>query len=140
MRHHVVRSIVGAHGEGNKQHADFVAHRLQSTAVAFHAPIKMNKIHLPGNRHKNRNKGKHVNSTKEDKHLLKQLYMTMHVRERNNDRLLEVENADCPPSLSKYGVLRSGQKSELLPCVKVDCPSDFDEADAQLIDLIWCIF
>ena len=139
MRHHVVRGIVGAHGEGNKQHADFVAHRLPSTAVAFHAPIKINKIHLPGNRHKYRNKSKHVNSTKEDKHLLKQLCMTMHVRERNNDCLLEVENADCPPSLSKYGVLRSGQKSELLSCVEVDCPSDFDEADAQLIDLIWLI-
>ena len=111
-----------------------VAHRLQSTAVAFHAPIKMNKIHLPGNRHKYRNKSKHVNCTKEDKHLLKQLYMTMPVRERNNDRLFEVENADCPPSLSKHGVLRSGQKSWLLSCVEVDCPSDFDEADAKLID------
>ena len=111
-----------------------VAHRLQSTAVAFHAPIKMYKIHLPGNRHKYRNKSKHVNSTKEDKHLLKQLYMTMHVRERNNDRVFEVENADCPPSLSKHGVLGSGQKSELLSCVEVDCPSDFDEPDAKLID------
>ena len=60
--------------------------------------------------------------------------MTMHVRERNNDRLFEVENADCPPSLSKHGVLRSGQKSWLLSCVEVDCPSDFDEADAKLID------
>ena len=75
-----------------------------------------------------------MNSPKEDKHLLKQLYMTMHVRERNNDRLFEVENADCPPSLSKHGVLRSGQKSELLSCVEVDCPSDFDEPDAKLID------
>ena len=113
-----------------------VAHRLQSTAVAFHAPIKMYKIHLPGNRHKYRNKSKHVNSTKEDKHLLTQLYMPMHVRERNNDRLFEVENADCPPSLyiSKHGVLRSGQNSELLSCVEVDCPSDFDEPDAKLID------
>ena len=71
------------------------------------------KIHLPGNRHKYRNKSKHVNSTKEDKHFntKKHLYMTMHVRERNNDRLFEVENADCPPSLSKHGILRSGQKS-----------------------------
>ena len=60
--------------------------------------------------------------------------MTMHVRERNNDRLFEVENADCPPSLSKHGVLRSSQKSGLLSCVEVDCPSDFDEADAKLID------
>ena len=111
-----------------------VAHRLPFTAVAFHAPIKMNKIHLHGNRHKYRNKSKQVNSTKEGKHLLGQLYMTMHVRERNSDRLFEVEIADCPPSLYKHGVLRSGQKSELLSCVEVDCPSDFDEPDAKLID------
>ena len=103
----VARSIMGAYGEGKKQHADFVEHRLESTAVAFHAPIKMNKIHLPGNRHKNRNKSKHVDSTKEDMHLLGQRYMTMHVSEGNSDRLFEVEKADCPPSLSKHGVLRS---------------------------------
>ena len=93
--------------------------------------IKMNKIHLPSNRHKNRNK---QDSTKEDMHLLRQLYMTMHVRERNSDRLFEVENADCPPSLSKHGALRSGQKSDLLSCLEVDYLSDFDEADAKLID------
>ena len=134
MPDNVTRSIMGAHGEGNTQYADFVAHRLQSTAVAFHAPIKMNKIHLSGNRHKYRNKCKHVNSTKADMHLLRQLYMTMHVRERNSDRLFEVENADCPPSLSKHGGLRSDQKSDLLSCLEVERPSDFDEADAKLID------
>ena len=63
-----------------------------------------------------------------------QLYMTLDVREGNSDRLFEVENVDCPPSLSKHGVLRSGQKSYLLSCLEVDCPSDFDEADAKLID------
>ena len=65
----------------------------------------------------------------------------MHVRERNSDRLFEVENADCPQSLSKHGVLRSDQKSDLLSCMEVECPSEFDEADAKLIDgaHIWCI-
>ena len=67
-------------------------------------------------------------------HLLGQLYMTMHVREGNSGRLFEVDNADCPPSLSKHDVIRSGQKSDLLPCMEVDCPSDFDEADTKLID------
>ena len=74
MPDNVARSIMGAHGEGKKQHDDFVVHRLQCTAVAFHAPIKMKKIHLPGNRHKNRNKSKYVHNTKEDMHLLGQLY------------------------------------------------------------------
>ena len=134
MPNNVARSIMGAVGEGKKQHANFVAHHLQSTAVAFHAPIKMTKIHLPGNRHKNRNKSKHVDSTKEDMHLLRQLCMTLHVRGGDSDRLFEVENAECQPSLSKHGVLRSGQKSDLLSCLEVDYPSDFDEADAKLID------
>ena len=75
-----------------------------------------------------------MNSTKEDKHLLRQLYITMHVRERNSDRLFEVENADCPPSLSKHGGLKSDQKSDVISCLEVECPSDFDEADAKLID------
>ena len=134
MPNNVASNIMGAHGEGTKQHADFVGHRLQSTAVAFHAPIKMNKIHLPGNRHKNRNKSKHVDSTKEDMHLLAQLHMTLHVRDGNRDRPFEVENVDCPPSLSKHGVPRSGQKPDLLSCLEVDCTSDFDEADAKRID------
>ena len=73
MPDNIARSIMGAHGDGKKQHADFVAHRMQSTAVAFHAPIKINKIHLPGNRHKNRNKIKQVDITKEDMPLLGQL-------------------------------------------------------------------
>ena len=58
----------------------------------------------------------------------------MCVRERNSDRLFEVENADCPPSLSKRGMLRSDQKSDLLSCLEVECPSDIEEADAKLID------
>ena len=134
MPNNVARSIMGAHADRKKQHADFVAHRLHSTAVAFHASIKITKIHLPGNRHKKRNKSKHVDSTKEDMHLLGQLCMTLHVREENSDRLFEVENADCPPCLSKHGVLRNSQKSDLLSCLEVDYPSDFDEADATLID------
>ena len=134
MPDHVARSIMSAHGAGKKQHADFGEHRLESTAVAFHAPINMNNIHLPGKRHKNRNKSKHVDSTKEDMHLLGQLYLTIHAMEGNSDRLFEVENADCPPSLSKHGGIRSGQKSDWLSCLEVDCPSDFDEADAKPID------
>ena len=58
----------------------------------------------------------------------------MCVRERNSDRLFEVENAHCPPSISKHGILRSDQKSDLLSCLEVECPSDFEEADAKLID------
>ena len=59
--------------------------------------------------------------------------MTMHVREGNSDRMFEVDNADCPSSLSEHGVLRSGQNSDLLSSLEVYCPSDCDEADGKLI-------
>ena len=60
--------------------------------------------------------------------------MTMHVREGSSDGMFEVENVDCPPSLSEHGVLRNGQKSDLLSCLEIYSPSDFDEADGKLID------
>ena len=60
--------------------------------------------------------------------------MPVHFTEMNSDRLFEVENADCPPFLSKHGVLTSGQKSDLIHCLEVDCLSSFDEADAKSID------
>ncbi len=93
----------------------------------------MNKIHLPSIRHK-KIKKKRVDSTKEDLHLLGQLYIALQSREGNTDRLFEVENADAPPSLSKNGTLRSGQKSDLVTCLETDTPSEFVEADAVLID------
>ena len=67
-------------------------------------------------------------------HLLGQLCMTMDVREGSSDRMFEVENVDCLPSLSEHGILRNGQKSDLLSCLEIYCPSDFDEADGKLID------
>ena len=67
--------------------------------------------------------------------------MTVHVREGSSDRMFEVENADCPSSLSEHGVLRSSQKSDLLYCLEVYCPSDFDEAGGKLMMVpIWCMF
>ena len=74
------------------------------------------------------------NSFDEDSHEVVIIDTKMHVRERNIDRLFEVGNADCPPSLSQHDVLRRDQKSDLLSCLEVECPSDFDETDAKLID------
>ena len=108
MPDNVARSIMDAHGEGKTQHADFVEHRLQSAAVAFHEPIKMNKINLPGNRHKNLNKSKHVDSTKEDIHLLGQLYR----QSKSNDQteggagirqgMRHGGNGKCPRNWNSY--------------------------------------
>ena len=134
MTDNVACIIMSAHGEGQKQRADFVAHLMLSTAFAFHTLSNMNKLHLPGNRHNKRNKSRYVNSTKKDMHLIGQLYTIVYIRKGTSYRLFEVDNSVCPLSLSKHGILRNGQKSDLLPCWEVDCLSDVDEADAKLFD------
>ena len=64
----------------------------------------------------------------------KELYTIVYVWQGTSYRLFEVENSDCPPSLSKHGILRNGQKSDLQPCWEEYCTSDVHEADAILID------
>ena len=77
-------------------------------------------------------RSKRFDSTKDDMHLLGQLYISLQVREGNADILFEVENTDVPPSLSNHGNLRSGQKSDLVSFLET---SDFDEADVKCIDV-----
>ena len=67
-------------------------------------------------------------------HLLGQFYISLQVSEGNAYSLFEVENTDVPPSLSKHGNLRSGQKLDLVSCLETDSTSKFDEADVKLID------
>ncbi len=133
MSESVAQSIMCAHVEGKKQHSAFVKERLESITVSFHEPIKMNKILLPSNPYKKQRAIKRIDSTKNDLHLLRQLYISLQVREGNADRLFEVENTDVPPSLSKHGKI-SGQKSDLVSCLEADSSSDFNEADVKLID------
>ena len=107
---------------------------MKSQAVSFHELIKKKKISLPSNRHKTQVRSKHVDSTKDDMHLLGQLYISLQVREGHADSLFEVEYLDAPPSLSKNGKLRSRQTSDLVYCLQTDSPSDYGEADVKLID------
>ena len=67
-------------------------------------------------------------------HLLGKLYTSLQARDDNADSLFEVENTYAPPSLSKHGNLRMGQKSDIVPCLQTDSTSDFNEADVKLND------
>ena len=83
-----------AHEQGKIQHSAFVKECLESQRVSFYEPIKMNKIALPINRH-TKKRSKCFDSTKDDIHLLGQLYISLQVREGNSDRLFIVENTDA---------------------------------------------
>ena len=59
----------------------------------------MNKIALPNNQHK-KQRSKRFDSTKDDMHLLRQLYISLH-REGNADSLFVVENTDAANAASQ---------------------------------------
>ena len=121
MLDNVAHSIMSAPGDGQKQRADFVTHCLHSTTCSRIPPANLDEQYRrPRQSTQKHNKIKHVNNIKEDMHYIGQLYMIMHVREGNSDRLFEGENADFPPSLSKHGAQRSGKNSDLLPCLELD--------------------
>ena len=99
----------------------------------------MNKILLLSNQHK-KQRSKRVDSTNDYMHLLGlgQLYISLQVRKGIADSLFEVENTNASLSLSKHcNLLRSGQKSDLVPCLETGSLSDFEEAN--LMVPVWLI-
>ena len=55
---------------------------------------------------------------KSDVALFSKLYIGCQLRHGDMDDFFSHENQACPPSISDSGKLRSGDKSDLLPCLK----------------------
>ena len=107
-----------------KQQADvFFNERLIQKSKNIDVPIKKNKLCL----FSSANTSTAQNSTKTEKKQLKndrklfaQLYIVTQVRGGDIKELFTHETRKEPPSLSKEGEIRSGNKADLLPCIKGD--------------------
>ena len=58
-----------------------------------------------------------MSSLKNDCSLFSRLYIASQTRHGDLDAFFQHENQACPPSLSQMGGLRTGTKSELMPCL-----------------------
>ena len=90
----------------------------QTKAIAD--PIKRNNLHLFSRPPVQRKSSKQLqlSSLKNDCSLFSRLYIASQTRNGDLDDFFCHENQVCPPVLSKNGIIRDGDKSELLHCLE----------------------
>jgi hypothetical protein len=115
----VVATVNGMQNTGEEQFPEFLMERIIQRKKEVTDVIKLNKFPLLGNPRKLPSKGKQdVASLKQNCTLFSQLYISCQVRQGNLEDFFSHENQSYPTSISKFGDLRLGVKSELLKCLE----------------------
>ena len=133
----VVATVNEIEKAGQDQFQVFVEERLIKHKKEVTDVIKLNKFALFSNPKKSPSKEKQgVTSLKQNCTLFSQLYISCQVRQGNLEEFFAQENQAFPPSISKFGDLRLGVKSDLMKCLDslTTNPSITPVVDAMLID------
>ena len=78
-----------------------------------------------------------MSSLKNDCSLFSRLYIASQTRHGDLDAFFQHENQACPPSLSQMGGLRTGTKSELMPCLVKLVPVKEDLSTPEYRSTFW---
>lgn len=125
---------------GKEQYNAFVVERLEKRTTSLYYPIKRNKLSLfscprPKNKPKERMQ---IASLKIDCSLFSRLYVSCQVRDGKLDEFFAHENHGFSPSLSHFGKIRSGTKSDLLTCLErvseAQHPTEAPPVEAVMLD------
>ncbi|KAK3083940.1 hypothetical protein FSP39_005667 [Pinctada imbricata] len=113
----VAETISNVESIGKKQFDTFVSERLATSSTkSIYDPIKQNRL-LLFSRQQPRSESKdkqQIRSLKQNCSLFSQLYVSCQVRNGDLEEFFRHENQPYPPSLSKFGDIRLGTKSDLL--------------------------
>ena len=116
----VVSTVRTVKEVGRKQFMDCVEKRLVKRAEVVDKTIKRNNLALfdcPTKRKKTADQ-QLVSSLRKQCSLFSRLYVSCQLRGRDLEQFFRHGNESYPPSLSRYGELRTGTKSEILPCLE----------------------
>ena len=133
-----VKAVKTAEHVGEEAKKSFMD-MLQNNPSSFNNSITLNRLRVF---HKSQTRGKQNAQGREMKdqlQLFSQLYVATQVRDGDMDEFFKHETLSHPPSLSKHGVIRPGDKSELIPCLKElaeewEVPSDLPGVDGLVIE------
>jgi len=106
---------------GRQQYEKYLKNVVQERTCSIQNPIKRNSLPL-FKRQTPKATPKTVlqlAALKSDRSLFSRLYIVSQHREGDLDQFFKHENHPFPPSISEYGKLRSGKKSDLLQCLEV---------------------
>ena len=133
----VITTVKEIEKVGLQQFHSFVEERLIKKEKGVMDVIKRNKLALFSNPQKPPSKEKQgVVSLKQNCSLFSQLYVSCQVRQGNLDEFFTHENQAYPPSISQFGDLKLGVKSDLMKCLEKLSPGcqRHPTVDATLID------
>ena len=116
----VVKALRSMESLGQEQYKNFVKTVIEDRTVSIHDTIKKNSLPLFKRQNpKPKSKSKQqVSALRSDCNLFSRLYIATQHRCGDLDEFFMHENQPYPPSLSEFGKLRFGKKSDLLTCVK----------------------
>lgn len=120
---------------GKLQFKEFTEERLKHATKSVTEPIPRNKLQLFG-RQPVRNSSQSsplVSSLKSDCALFSRLFVSCQTRDGDLENFFKHENHAYPPSLSQFGNLRSGTKSDIAACLEEYSPSI---ADSPVVDVL----
>ena len=135
----VVETVRAVEQLGKDQYQQFATKRLQERTMPLFDTIQKNKLPLfsspPATKEKSSDKLK-IASLKSNCSLFSRLYVSCQVRDGDLEGFFGHENQSFPPSLSQYGKLRSGTKSDLLSCLEKNGPAQAQRPslEALLLD------
>ena len=117
--HTVVDSVQQMEQVGQERSQTFFQDRLIARTTPIQDTITKAKLPLfvkNATKEKTRTQ-KQLTSLKRDRNLFSTLYIVCQVRDTDMDDFFSHENQSYPPSLSDYGAMRCGTKSDLLVCI-----------------------
>ena len=91
---------------------------LKKNPRAFNESIKLNPLRVFSQVQSRRKQPALVKEMKDQAQLFSKLYIATQVRDAYMGEFFKNETLSYPPSLSKHGLIRSGDKAELLPFLK----------------------
>ena len=119
MENEVAMSLSKITELGKTLHSEYVDTRLTNATVPVSHTIKRNNSFTFSNRPDTRKKGEKVGMLKQNTTLITQLFLSLQSRpEADMVDFFKYENQREPPSLSDRGLLRAGNKSDILTCIK----------------------
>ena len=116
-----VQAVKSVEKLGDEQKTAFMS-MLETNPSDFSAPIKLNRLRVFHQVQGRRKQSAATKEVKDQLHLFSQLYVATQVRDGDMDDFFKHETLSHPPSLSKHGKIRSGNKAELIPCLKELAP------------------
>ncbi|XP_052127946.1 uncharacterized protein LOC127750388 [Frankliniella occidentalis] len=113
----IVKTLFSIERTGRDKNIDFVDKRIRSQAVSFYDPIPKSCIKIFAAKKKPLHPNRYqiqMAQLKQDNQLYWRLYVASLARKLDLDTFFEYENQHSPPALSAQGIMRSGNKAELV--------------------------